>query len=142
MHRYKVSREKRMDIFLVIALMAVALIVFIQLRSSGKARAMQGMPAPDTREVDGDVTAKKKVYFFHATHCSPCKSIMPLVDEIRKDHPNLIKVEVSEHSQLARAFKLAGTPSFFAVDDGNIMQVKLGLSDEKWLRYYLQDAHE
>ena len=131
-----------MDIYLVIALMAVALIVFIQLRTSGKVRGMQGMPAPDTSEVDDGIDAKKKVYFFHATHCSPCKSIMPLVDEIRKDHPNLIKVEVSEHRQLAREFKLAGTPSFFAVDEGKIRQIKLGMTNEQWLRFHLQPGHE
>lgn len=131
-----------MDIFLVIALMVVAFMVFMRLRSSGKTKAMQGMPAPDTSEVDAGVTSKQKVYFFHATHCSPCKSIMPLVDEIRKEYPNLIKVEVSEHMQLARAFKLAGTPSFFAVDDGKISQVKLGLTNEKWLRSHLETGHE
>lgn len=131
-----------MDIFLLIALMVVAFLVFMQLRSGSKSKAMQGMTAPDTSEVDAGDTSKQKVYFFHAIHCGHCKSIMPLVDEISKEHPNLIKVDVGEHLQLAKDFKLAGTPSFFAVDDGRITDVKLGLTNEKWLRSHLETGNQ
>ena len=62
-----------------------------------------GEAAPDTRSVDGDVDSTSKVYFFHARHCRPCKSIMPLVDGLREDFPNLIKIEIGEHMQLIPA---------------------------------------
>lgn len=124
-----------MDIFLLIALMVVAVLVFIQLRSTAKARDMEGMVVPDTSAVDGDINCKHKVYFFHPSHCGPRKSILPLVDEIRRRYPNLIKVEVSEH------VKLAGTPTFFAVDDGTTLSVKPGLASEKWLRSLLDREH-
>lgn len=127
-----------MDVFLLIALVVIALMLFMQFRSGSKAKAIEGLAAPDTSEVDAGETTKQKVYFFHATHCRPCKSIMPLVDQIRKDHPNLVKVDVSQHIDLARQFKLAGTPSFYAVDDGKIVKVKLGLTDEQWLRSHLE----
>jgi thiol-disulfide isomerase/thioredoxin len=127
-----------MDIFLLAALMAVAFIVFMKVRANSAAKGLQGLPAPNTREVDAGESATLKVYFFHATGCRHCKSMMPQVDELRKDHPNLIKVDVSEHRELASQFKLAGTPSFFAVDDGKIRAVKLGMTSEQWLRSHLE----
>lgn len=127
-----------MDIFLLAALMVVAFILFMKVRAHSRAKGLQGLPAPDTSEVDAGDTSTPKVYFFHAAGCSHCKAMMPLVDEVSKDHPNLIKVDVGEHMELARQFKLAGTPSFFAVDDGKIRAVKLGMTSEQWLRSHLE----
>jgi len=126
-----------MNIVLTIVFVLLGLLVVWQWRMSQKARDMQGSPAPDTREVDGHIDTPARVYFFHATHCRPCKSMMPLVDEISAEFPNLIKLEVSQHIGLARAFRIAGTPSFIAVRDGLISEVKLGLTDEDWLRSHL-----
>jgi len=52
---------------------------------------------------------------------------------LQEKHPNLIKVEISEHIPLARAFQVAGTPSFIAVEKGFIRKVKLGSVSEDWL---------
>ena len=126
-----------MNIVLTVVFVLLALLVLWQWKMASKARAMEGTPAPDTSTVDEGVEGPSKVYFFHATHCRPCKSIMPLVDDLRRDFPNLIKLEVSDNIALARAFRVAGTPSFIAVRDGLIAEVKLGLTDEQWLRNHL-----
>lgn len=128
-----------MNTVLIIVFILLALLVIWQWRVGQRVKGMQGQSAPDTSSVDGDLDTARKVYYFHATHCKPCKSVMPLVDKIRQDHPNLIKLEVSENIALARAFKLAGTPSFYAVRNGVIQAVKLGIADEQWLRSYLQE---
>ena len=129
-----------MNIILAIVFILLAMLVLWQWRAGQKVREMQGQSAPDTSSVDGDLENSRKVYFFHATHCKPCKSIMPMVDEIQQDHPNLIKLEVGENVSLARAFKLAGTPSFYAVRNGVIDEVKLGPTDEQWLRSHLTES--
>ncbi len=102
-----------------------------------KAQQSVGQPAPDTSSVDDGVDADKKVYFLHAHHCRPCRAIEPLVDQLRAQHPNLIKVEIGEHLALARAFRVAGTPSFIAVEKGVIRAVKLGAVNEAWLLQHL-----
>jgi thiol-disulfide isomerase/thioredoxin len=110
------------------------LVVFIwQWRSQRKAQQMVDRKAPDTSTVDGAIDAPKKVYFFHAHHCRPCRVIEPLVDEVRAQQPNLIKIEIGEHIELARAFQVAATPSFVAVENGTIKAVRLGAVDKQWL---------
>ena len=121
--------------FLFVLLM---LVVFIwQWRSQRKAQQMVDRKAPDTSTVDSDIDASKKVYFFHARHCRPCRAIEPLVDKVRAQHPNLIKIEISEHIELARSFQVAGTPSFIAVDDGIVKAVRLGTVNQQWLNSQL-----
>jgi thiol-disulfide isomerase/thioredoxin len=126
-----------MNIVLIVVFVLLGLLVVWQWKMAQKARDLEGSEAPDTSAVDGAIDARAKVYFFHATHCRPCKSMMPLVDELRQDFPNLIKLEVGENIALARAFRIAGTPSFIAVRDGLIEEVKLGMTDEDWLRGHL-----
>ena len=124
----------------IIALLFVLLmaLVFIwQWRSQRKAQQMVDRPAPDTSTVDGDINAPKKVYFFHAHHCRPCRAIEPLVDEVRAQKSNLIKVEIGQHIELARAFQVAGTPSFVALENGVIKTVRLGAVNRQWLDSHL-----
>jgi len=125
--------DTALKIFAILFVLFMALVFIWQWRSQKKAQQMVGRNAPDTATVDGGNTAPKKVYFFHAHHCRPCRAIEPLVDQVRLQNPNLIKIEISEHIELARAFQVAGTPSFVAVENGVIRAVKLGAVNEKWL---------
>jgi len=124
-------------IAILVTLLMVAFFIW-QWRSMRKAQQTVGQAAPDTSSVDGAVDATRKVYFMHARHCRPCRAIEPLVDQLRTQHPNLIKLEISEHMALARAFRVAGTPSFIAVQNGTISAVKLGAVSEDWLLQHLQ----
>lgn len=70
---------------------------------------------------------------FCAAHCGPCRTIGPVVDRLRLYYPNLIKVDVAVHPDLARGFGIAATPSFIVVADGRIREIKLGVPAESWL---------
>ena len=59
---------------------------------------------------------------------------MPLVDSLREEFPNLIKVDVAENMDLARSFGIAATPSFIVVNSGVVSEVKLGGVSASWLR--------
>lgn len=118
---------------------AAAFLILLQGLMWLQARRAQGHPAPDTTRVDGAATADRvRVYYFYAAHCGPCKSMMPLVERLRGDHRNLIKLDVSESHELARSFGVAATPSFIQVIDGVIRQVKLGGQSEVRLLAMLQ----
>lgn len=124
-----------MNTIIVLAIVSVAvLIVYWQWRTLRMAKRCEGLAAPDTSAVDAGVIADKRVYFFHAEHCGPCKAISPLVDSVREEFPNLIKVDVAENMDLAQAFGIAATPSFIAVCDGVVSEVKLGGVSASWLR--------
>jgi thiol-disulfide isomerase/thioredoxin len=115
----------------------LALLWFWQWTTWRRAKRSEGEPVPDTAAVDGGITSAHRVYFFHATHCAPCRAITPLVDRLRAEYPNLIKVDVARHTELTRNFGIAATPSFIAVAEGRVTEVKLGPPSEGWLRAHL-----
>ncbi|HEY9147417.1 MAG TPA: thioredoxin family protein [Gammaproteobacteria bacterium] len=105
-----------------------------------RARKSVGRAAPRTAIVDNGIDDDCRVYFFHAAHCSPCRAISPLVDSLRQEHRNLIKVDVAEHPELARGFGIRATPTFIAVSGSTIRAVKLGAPGEAWLQAHLTDC--
>lgn len=117
-----------------IVIAAVVLLLIFQWRTLQRAKQCQGKPAPDTFTVDNGIDAARRVYFFHSAQCGPCKAISPLVDQLRQEYPNLIKVDVMENLELAQAFGIAATPSFIVVCDGIVSEVKLGGVSASWLR--------
>ena len=126
-----------MNTLLFVVFIFFAFLIVWQWRAGQRARSMEGQVAPDTSSVDQSIENPRRVYFFHAVHCKPCKSMMPLVDDLHQHFPNLIKLDISDHFNLARLFRIAGTPTFIAVNDGIIESVKLGPVDEQWLRQHL-----
>ena len=117
----------------IIAVSVVALLLLRQWMTLRRAKRYEGRSAPDTASVDSDSPHVARVYFFHAHHCAPCRSIAPLVERLHIDHPNLSAVEVTMHPELAHDFGIAATPSFVVVSDGRIQEVKLGAVSETWL---------
>ena len=117
-----------MDIvMLIIIAAAVAAFVVIQVGLKRLASRAVGRQTPDTAAIDGDLApGTRRVYVFHAPHCGPCRAMMPTVDRIRETHPNLIKVDVSRDSDLARAFGVVATPSVAVVDGGTVRVIKVG----------------
>ncbi len=129
-----------MNTIIVLAIVAItAAILFWQWRILRRAKSCEGKSAPDTSAVDGGVIFARRVYFFHAAHCGPCKAIMPLVDQLRQEYPNLIKVDVAENIELVQSFGIAATPSFIVVCDGVVSEVKLGGVSASWLREKLSE---
>ncbi|MDE2151693.1 MAG: thioredoxin family protein [Betaproteobacteria bacterium] len=117
-----------MDIVMpIIIAAALAAFIVIQVGLKRIASRAVGLRAPDTAAIDGDLApGARRVYVFHAPHCGPCRVMMPTVDRIRETHPNLIKVDVSRDTELARAFGVVATPSVAVVDGGTVRSIKLG----------------
>lgn len=119
----------------------IALILLMQLFTLYRARRSIGTAAPDTADLDGAAPGeRRRLYYFHAAHCGPCRAMTALVDRLRPDHANLIKVDIADRPELARGFGIAGTPSFVLVEDGVIRQVRLGAQSEgQLLKLLLED---
>jgi thioredoxin 1 len=128
LYRSRLAEETVMNIVMLIIIAAVlAAFVVIQLGLKRIASRAVGRKAPDTAAIDGDLPAgTRRIYVFHAPHCGPCRAMMPTVDRLRETHPNLIKVDVSLDSGLARAFGVVATPSVAVVDGGTVRAIKVG----------------
>lgn len=107
---------------------------FMKWYAQHQAQKNVGRPAPDTSSVDGHNQMPRKLYYFHAPYCSPCQAMMPMIDKLRQDHPNLIKIDVTEHEALAQAFGVSATPVFIVVSDNQVSEVKVGAQRESWIR--------
>ena len=70
---------------------------------------------------------------FFATWCGPCKALMPTVDEIANEHPEIKvgKVDVDEEMELARQFKVFSVPTLIAFKDGNVLKQMVGLQTKE-----------
>jgi thioredoxin 1 len=117
----------------------VTLLLLTQYLAMKRAKASEGQPAPNTEAVDGEAHgAERRVYYFFATHCGPCRAMTPIVDRLQAAHRNLIKINVAETPELARDFGIAATPSFIVVENDVVRQVKLGGQSERQLLHLLQ----
>lgn len=124
----------------VVALMVfVGFLLTLQLATYWRARRVLGRAAPDTSSVDGSAAGeRRRIYYFFAEHCGPCRAMSALVAQLQQVHHNLIKGDVAQSLTLARAFGVAATPSFVLVEDNTIRQVRLGGISEKRLRHMLE----
>ena len=124
--------------FLLLLGALAAVLVSLQWVMNRQAKRSEGHEVPDTSAVDGEVRSSLRVYYFYSHSCGPCRSMKSLTDKLCEEHDNLIKVDISKHSELARAFGIAGVPSFIIVEDGLIKTVKLGRVSESWLKQWCQ----
>ncbi len=119
----------------------VAAMYLFQFYIARRARRAEGRAVPDTAAVDGAAQSmRRRVYYFYAPHCGPCRAMTPLVERMQTTHANLIKINIEEAQELARAFHIAATPSFVLVQDGVIRRVHLGAQSEKKLQEMLTAA--
>ncbi|MGA7951027.1 MAG: thioredoxin family protein [Thiobacillaceae bacterium] len=111
-----------------------ASVVVMQVSLHHRARRVEGQEAPDTSVLDGKAGKhSRKLYYFYARHCGPCKSMAPLIERVRQDHPNLIKLDIAEAADLARQFGIVATPTFILVEAGTIRKVRLGGMNQRQL---------
>ena len=107
---------------------ALAAGVFLmQVNLHRRAHHVEGQAAPDTSILDGlGSKHARKVYYFYGRHCGPCKAMAPMIERVRRDYPNLIKLDIAEAPDLARQFGIVATPTFVMVESGTIRKVRLG----------------
>jgi thioredoxin 1 len=58
---------------------------------------------------------------FYATWCGPCQTMMPVLEELKKElgeKVKIIKVDVDKNQPLAAQFKVRGVPAFLIFKDG------------------------
>ena len=65
---------------------------------------------------------------FWASWCGPCRMVGPVVDEVAREHPELMvgKVNVDEQPELASAFRVMSIPMLVAMKNGKIVNRSVG----------------
>ena len=65
---------------------------------------------------------------FWAPWCGPCRMVVPIVEEIADERPDIKvgKVNVDEQSELAAQFGIMSIPTLIVIKDGKITNQSMG----------------
>ena len=65
---------------------------------------------------------------FWAPWCGPCKMVLPLVEEIAEENPDIKvgKINVDEAMALAKQFRVMSIPTLVVIKDGQVVTRSTG----------------
>ena len=81
---------------------------------------------------------------FHATWCGPCQTMHPILDELKSNEKNkirILKIDVDKNSAIAEQFKIKGVPTFILFKSGEVVWRKSGVITIKELTTLIKQAY-
>ena len=69
---------------------------------------------------------------FYAEWCGPCKMMMPVLESI-EDKIDIIKVNIDEHEDLAKEYRIMSIPTLVFFKDGEIQEELVGFRSKEEL---------
>jgi thioredoxin 1 len=86
----------------------------------------------------GDIGRKiqageRMLLYFYSPTCGACKSMTPLIDEMKKDKNNIYKINLAQDREIGSVFGIMGTPATIVVENSRIDQFYLGARSKKFL---------
>ena len=108
--------------FLTLALIVWQFYPLIKLRSARGKHA----PSLDLLLNDSQRESPKLLLYFMSPKCGMCREITPIVDSLALQHSNILRIDLFEHTEVARELGVMATPAFVLVTNGVVEKVKLG----------------
>ncbi|RLD13428.1 thioredoxin [candidate division KSB1 bacterium] len=122
-------------ISLIIVVLFVALQVYMRLQSQLKrGKQVKGLPENFVRELD---QYPEVLIYFYTPSCSACKVMTPVIDRLKNEFKNIIKVNLSRDTSIGRLFGILGTPTIVLVQGTVIQNFVVGARKEDFIRKLL-----
>lgn len=81
---------------------------------------------------ESDLNIKNDLYVikFWATWCQPCKMMVPSLNKLEKEFPDIkfVSVDIDQVPMLAKRFKIRTVPTLLVFKDGDEINRVLGMS--------------
>ncbi len=78
---------------------------------------------------------------FWAEWCGPCKMLSPVLEEVAKNHADLIKigkVNVDHEGDIAEKFGIRGIPTLMIFKSGQLVATKVGMLSQAQLVEFIK----
>lgn len=80
---------------------------------------------------------------FYATWCGPCQTMMPVLDQLKKDlgdQVKILKIDVDKNKALATKFQVRGVPMFMIFKNGQQVWKGSGVQPLHQLKEHLKSV--
>ena len=80
---------------------------------------------------------------FYATWCGPCRAMNPVLDQLKNDMGNqirVLKIDVDKNPDVADKFKIRGVPTFMLFKNGEVKWHQSGGMDLNTLKSKVRSA--
>ena len=92
-------------------------------------------PSEFEQEVQGPVV----VVDFYADWCGPCQMLAPVLEQLEKETSiKIVKINVDEIPDIARAFRIMSIPTLMLFKDGKLVKKELGYMPIERLREFIK----
>lgn len=70
---------------------------------------------------------------FYADWCPPCKLLMPVIEEISAENPDILvgKINIDLSPELAEKFGVTTVPSLFVIKNGAVVSSSVGAKPKR-----------
>jgi len=120
----------------------VLVFISLQLYPYFKLRATRGHASPLLSKIlqPGQSPEGLILLYFMSPRCGMCHATTPVIDELAKQRADVIRIDASKSPDIAREFRIMGTPAFVLLKDGVVEQVKLGAISRSKILAMLEPA--
>lgn len=75
---------------------------------------------------------------FYATWCSPCKALLPILEEVSNlVDVKIAKVNIEENDKLAKEYKITSLPTLKLIKDNQVIATKIGMVSKSQLLSFI-----
>ncbi len=125
-------------ITLTIVVLFILLQVYMQMQNWLKrGKQVKNLPEPFVRELQNHPVTL--IYFYTPT-CSACRVMTPVIDKLKNEYENIIKVDLTVETSLGRVFGVMGTPTLALLKGTTIQSFVVGARKENFIRRLLNEA--